>query len=243
MNLERTLGPQPAEPGPPGSLVNADSRESLSPALRIQILSTEHWSLLASRSLAWNEVFGRAGMFLSALSGAIVALALVGQGTGFGRSFAQFAIVILPIVLFLGLTTFVRLGASLYHDGQCVIGMNRIRGAYLELAPELARYFVMSPHDDARGVSITMAFPPGHIQVVHLLSATPTVVSVVNAAIVGALVGLVAGQLGLGEAIVLIGSIAGFVVTFLGHAVYGRAEVMRSQARLQPLFPSPPEAR
>jgi len=26
------------------------------PAMRLQILSTEHWSLLASRSLAWNEV-------------------------------------------------------------------------------------------------------------------------------------------------------------------------------------------
>ena len=37
--------------------------------VRLQILSTEHWSLLASRGLAWNELFSRAGMYLSTLSG------------------------------------------------------------------------------------------------------------------------------------------------------------------------------
>lgn len=28
--------------------------------LRMQILTTEHWSLFSSRSLAWNESFSRA---------------------------------------------------------------------------------------------------------------------------------------------------------------------------------------
>lgn len=46
-------------------------------SVRLQILSTEHWSLLASRSLGWNEVFSRTTMFLATLSGAVVALALV----------------------------------------------------------------------------------------------------------------------------------------------------------------------
>jgi hypothetical protein len=237
MSFERTPAPVPSEPGPVTAMLAELPAEPLPPQLRLQILSTEHWSLLASRSLAWNEVFGRAGMFLSALSGAIVALALVGQGTGFGESFAQFAIVILPVVLFLGVTTFVRLGASNYHDAQCVVGMNRIRGAYLELAPELARYFVMSPHDDPRGVGITMAFPPGQIQFVHLLAATPTVITVVNGVIVGALVGLIATQLRIGGPIALVG----FVLTFLAHAAWGRAAITRAQARVEPLFPSPPE--
>jgi hypothetical protein len=242
MTFERSGAPAPAEPGLPPSAANAGHAEPLSAQVRLQILSTEHWSLLASRSLAWNEVFGRAGMFLSALSGAIVALALVGQGTGFGQSFTQFAIVILPVVLFLGWTTFVRLGASNYHDAQCVIGMNRIRGAYLELAPELGRYFVMSPHDDARGVGITMAFPPGHRQFVHILAATPTVISVVNGVIVGALVALIANQLNVVTAIALALAIAAFLLTFAAHAAWGRAAIGRAQARVQPIFPSPPEA-
>ena len=33
----------------------------------VQILATEHWSLLASRSLAYNEAFTRGGMFLAFL--------------------------------------------------------------------------------------------------------------------------------------------------------------------------------
>src|SRR6266704_3109283 len=84
-------------------------------SMRLQILSTEHWSLLASRSLAWNESFSRAGMYVSTLSGAIVALALVAQASAFGEGFTLFALVILPVVLFIGVATFLRLGSSNYH--------------------------------------------------------------------------------------------------------------------------------
>ncbi len=120
--------------------------------MRLQILSTEHWSLLASRSLAWNESFSRAGVFLTTLTGAIMALALVAQASAFGEGFTLFALVILPVVLFIGVATYIRLAASNYHEAMCVIGMNRIRAAYLQLAPELERYFVMSAHDDFRGI-------------------------------------------------------------------------------------------
>lgn len=58
--------------------VGSDSpRQETERSVRLQILSTEHWSLLASRSLGWNEVFSRTTMFLATLSGAVVALALV----------------------------------------------------------------------------------------------------------------------------------------------------------------------
>jgi hypothetical protein len=33
--------------------------------------------------------------------------------------------------------------------------MNRIRAAYLELAPELERWFITSHHDDERGAMVT----------------------------------------------------------------------------------------
>jgi hypothetical protein len=45
----------------------------------MQILATGHWGLLATRSMIWNEIFMRAGMFLTTLSASIVALALVAQ--------------------------------------------------------------------------------------------------------------------------------------------------------------------
>ena len=44
-------------------------------------------------------------MFIAALSGAVIALALVGQATDFGDGFVAFALVLLPVVYFLGLST------------------------------------------------------------------------------------------------------------------------------------------
>jgi hypothetical protein len=101
MEHQPSGGPQPG-----GSTEHPDSAAR---ALRVQILATEHWSLLATRSLSWNESFARASMFLTLLSGATVALALVAQATAFGEGFAVFALLILPVVLFIGLATYVRL--------------------------------------------------------------------------------------------------------------------------------------
>jgi hypothetical protein len=94
-------------------------------ALRVQILSTEHWSLLATRSQTWNESFARAQMFLSVLSASVIALALVAQATAFGSGFTAFALVLLPVVLFLGLTTYIRLVAINHDETRWVLGMNR----------------------------------------------------------------------------------------------------------------------
>jgi hypothetical protein len=54
--------------------------------LRMQILSTEHWSLLATRSLTYSESFSRVALFVSVLSGAMIAIALIAQADRFGRT-------------------------------------------------------------------------------------------------------------------------------------------------------------
>ena len=117
-------------------------------SLRAQILATEHWSLLATRSMTWSEIFNRATMFITVLSAAAVAIALVAQATDFGPDARAFALVVLPVVLLVGLTTFFRLGEANTHDITLVIGMNRLRHAYVELAPELEPYFTTAHHDD-----------------------------------------------------------------------------------------------
>jgi hypothetical protein len=48
------------------------------------ILATEHWSLLGTRTMLWNERMSRTATFLAVLSAAIVAIALVANATGFG---------------------------------------------------------------------------------------------------------------------------------------------------------------
>ena len=198
MSFERGTGIG-AEPAPVPRVSGATAMEAISPAMRLQILSTEHWSLLASRSLAWNESFSRAGMFLTTLTGAIVALALVAQASAFGDAFTLFALVILPVVLFIGVTTGMRLGASNYHEAKCVVGMNRIRAAYLQLAPDLERYFVMSAHDDAQGIGITMGVSPGGAVywIGQMLAGTPTVVMIINSVLAGAIAAVAAVRFGI----------------------------------------------
>jgi hypothetical protein len=57
---------------------------------KLQILATEHWSLLATRALTYQESLGRVNMFLAILSGAVIALALVAQADHFGSTFISF---------------------------------------------------------------------------------------------------------------------------------------------------------
>ncbi|MDQ2914415.1 MAG: hypothetical protein M3T56_14315 [Chloroflexota bacterium] len=230
-----------AQPAPAPRLGEATSTDGVSASMRLQILSTEHWSLLASGSLAWNESFSRAGMFLTTLSGAIVALGLVGGASGFGEAFTLFALVILPIVLFIGLATFIRLGASNYHEAQCVIGMNRIRAAYLELAPDLERYFVMSAHDDLPGVGITMGVPPGRgavFWIAQLVGGTPTVITILNAVLAGAIAAIAAVRIGASASIVLLVAAVVFLIAFVAPAWYVSQGISKAQAAHRPLFPS-----
>lgn len=242
MSFERPLagtGPG-AEPPIAPSATADDSRamDAVSPSMRLQILSTEHWSLLASRSLAWNESFSRGGMFLSTLSGAIVALALVAQATEFGEGFRLFALVILPVVLLVGIGTVLRMGIANWHDAQCVVGMNRIRAGYLEIAPDLERFFVMGTTDDQRGISLTMAQQPGTPLVVQMLSSSPLLVTVLNAILVAAILAILVLQLG-GEPLSAIGIGAiGFLLTFVAFVIYARRDIGRAITEHRPLFPT-----
>ena len=86
----------PTHAGTPGGLDNPHA---------LEILSTEHWSLLSARSLGYTEAMSRASVYIAALSGSVIALALVGQVTDFGTGFVAFALVLLPVVYLLGLST------------------------------------------------------------------------------------------------------------------------------------------
>jgi len=209
--------------------------------MRLQILSTEHWSLLASRSLAWNESFSRAGMFLSTLAGAIVALALVAQADDFGEGFRIFALVILPVVLLVGIGANLRMGISNYHDAQCVVGMNRIRAAYMEMAPELKRYFVMGTTDDERGVNLTMAVQPGTPLLVQMLASTPLLVTMLNGVLAAGIVGLIVLQLGGATGVAVGLGIVTFVVVVAGFIWYAGRDIARVIAEYRPLFPGAPD--
>ena len=200
----------PTHPGGPGGLTGPHA---------LQILTTEHWSLLAARSLGYTEAMSRASLFIAALSGAVIALALVGQATDFGNGFVAFALVLLPVVYFLGVSTFARLGQVNYEDAVWMQGMNRIRHAYLELAPELEPYFVTSPYDDEEGIlqSLVAARPP--MSPLQPFFAIPGVVAVIDSVVAGAIAGIAALGLDLGVGGAL--ALGGAVVPDLARVVRG----------------------
>jgi hypothetical protein len=243
MTFERAA-PAPAEPPAPGSrsaAIDSGDRDGPTPVqIRLQILSTEHWSLLASRGLAWNESFSRAGMYLSTLSGSIVALGLIGSVDGFRDAFFVAALVILPVDLFVGLGTWFRMAATNYHDAIAVSGMNRIRGAYLEIAPDLEPYFVMGIHDDAPGIAITMAVPPGTPPIAHLMAGTPTLVMVLNAVLAGAIAALAIIRISpIGSVATLVTALVVTTLALAGQTRTAHRNIRRGQQALQPMFPTP----
>jgi hypothetical protein len=224
-------------PSAAASPLSDRSGSGVTDAVRAQILATEHWSLLATRSMTWNEVFSRAGMFITVLSAAVVALALVAQATAFGPGFRLFALLVLPVVLLVGLATILRLGAANADDFWMVSGMNRLRHAYLELAPELEPYFVTAYHDDTASIqqSYGLGFRPGFGRI---LSATPNLVAAITAVVAGVLAALLAQLLGVpdGAAVIIgivaaLGAIVGHV-TFVFHAIRG------VQRAIHPRFPA-----
>jgi len=169
----------------------------LSDPRSLQILSTEHWSLLATRSMSWNEAFSRTSMFLTSLSTATVALALVGNASGFGGAFVVFALVVLSITLFLGVATYVRLTQVNSEDLYWVAGMNRIRGVYARLAPGIEQEFVTGTTLDAPGFAMSF----GAMQVtswapLHFFVTTPGVVATICSVLAGVIAGLATLQVG-----------------------------------------------
>jgi hypothetical protein len=202
------------------------------------MMSTEHWSLLASRNLAWTEVFARASMFLSALSFSVVALALAGQASGFGEEFRIFALIVLPVVLFLGFTTTLRMDSANHHDVMCVIGMNRIRAGYLEMAPDLERFFVMGITDDIGGIGKTMGGLPNRPFFIDIFAATPTLVSVLNAVIAATIVALGAIQIGMSAGTAILAGAIVAVVGFIAWSYVVREHTMQLMKRHHPAFPT-----
>ena len=227
---------EPAESGASGLTAGTDMTD-LPPALRLQILTTEHWSLLATRGMSWNEAFSRAAMFLSALSGAVVALALVAQATAFGEGFITFALLILPVVLFLGVATFIRLVEIDHEDVRWVIGMNLLRHAYLEASPELRPYFITGWHDDEAGIMATFGAKPGPGSFAHEFVTTPGVLAVVNGVVAGVLVGIVAPRLRMDSSPTLALAVIAGLLTVALLAAYQYRGAVRPRGRRRARFP------
>lgn len=213
-------------------------------ASRLQILATEHWSLLATRSLTYSESLARVNIFLAILSGAVIALALVAQADRFGPTFISVAIPMLLVVLFAGVATISRLTALNRDDYRWVIGMNRLRHAYLQLHPDLEPHFVASPYDDLPGALQTLGIDDVTAgrrlgSVLHLPQTLPGMLTVIVAAVAGAIGALAARAVAIPSWSVVLAAAAGFVLVLILMGISGRRSVTRFAPSLEPRFPSP----
>jgi hypothetical protein len=180
------------------------------PAVRAQLLATEHWSLLATRSTAQSEVLSRITTFLMLVSSSIVGLALIGQVTRFDGRFIAFALVLLGMLVVIGALTQMRVGNAAIEDLGHVIGMNRLRAAYLELDPAIERFLVTSGHDDDKGVWQTYNHLVGPRVILQPLASSGTFITFVTAALLSGFGALVAVALSAPEPVVaVIGAVCG----------------------------------
>jgi hypothetical protein len=208
-------------------------------SVRAQLLATEHWSLLATRSTTQSEVLSRITTFLMLVSASIVSLALIGQVTRFDRRFITFALVLLGMLIMVGMLTQMRLGNAAIEDLAHVIGMNRLRAAYVELDPGIERYLVTSAHDDDNGIWQTYNHLMGPNPIWQPFASSTTFITVVNAGLTGAFAALVAVALDAPGA--LVGGVAAACgLAFLGSsAALAMRQVQRMRRRYVALFPAP----
>jgi hypothetical protein len=202
-----------------------------------QFLATEHWSLLATRSMTWQEIFSRTGTYLTVLSATVVALSLVANASGFGSGFRTFALVVLPVALLVGFGTYFRLVEADIEDAWLIIGMNRLRHAYIELAPELEPYLIASHHDDAPGLLKTYSFRT-HVGMTHWLSGSPVIVGIINAVVTGVLAAVICEAADAGTTLRTITGVLAAVATAILLGIVGYRKVREVTRDYQPRFPS-----
>jgi hypothetical protein len=205
------------------------------------IVATEHWSLIAARSLIWNEALSRATVFLTVLSASIIALALLADATGFGSEATKLALVLLPVVFLLGIATYARLVQINTEEFQLVLAMNRLRHAYLQIEPGLARYFTTGHHDDERGVIATYMLEGSSRKwlAAHFLVNTPTIVATVDAALAAAILALLLRVSDAPQAAEVAGGVVAFVVVWIVLLRF-QLHALHPLRDATPRFPSPP---
>jgi hypothetical protein len=172
--------------GEPGQAALADGLgRRLGPAATFA--TTEHFNLQTARAVTVSEANGRASIYLAALSGNLIALAFVGQVARLGAAFYAFALILLPVLAFVGMVTFVRLVQSSVEELAYAHRIALLRSFYLRVSPELEPYLV---------VARPPASAPAHAERLapsawQLTLTAAGMVAVVNSVVVAACAGLV----------------------------------------------------
>ena len=209
----------------------------------LQVLSTEYGMLMGALAASWSASLARSSIFLAVVSAAGIALGFAAQGGVDRPVFVTLALVILPIVAFLGVATFVRLVQVQRESVVYITGMNRIRHVFGDIAPAAAPYFVLPRHDDPlslyRSVGTGMSRRPPRYRLLYLIVQTQGIVGVVTGIIVAAIAGLatlMVAPAGLGPWFL---AVIAFLATVGMLVTYWQRSLAELEAAIDPRFPTP----
>jgi hypothetical protein len=199
-----------------GDASRAPLADTLGPRLgpAVTFATTEHFNLQTARAVTVSEANGRASIYLAALSGNLIALAFVGQMSRLGAAFYAFALILLPVLAFVGVVTFLRLVQCSIEDIAYANRIALLRSFYLQVSPELEPYLAVTRARPAEVPS------PGAWQ---LTLTAAGMVAVINSVVVGACVGLVLEAAGVHSVAipVAVGAVIG-PAAFMSHERHHR---------------------
>jgi hypothetical protein len=185
----------------------------------------------------------RTSLFIYSLSAAGVALGFVAQGGLDSAPFKTLALVILPLVLFLGVVTFVRLVQVQRESLVYNVGLNRIRHFFQETAPASRPYFVLPAHDDElaryRSIGTGISRRPPRRRLPYLIVQTQGIVGVVTAAVAAGIGGI--GVSTAGSLAAWAAAAVAFVATLGALFTYWQRSLAEIRSAVKPLFPTPPD--
>jgi hypothetical protein len=203
----------------------------------VSIMTTEHYNLQTGRSMTISETNGRSSLFVGAVSSGLVALAFVGQISHLGTAFFVFSLIVIPTLFFMGLITFERVLQAGSADIVYARGINRIRHLYLEYAPQMQPYFILSTYDDQEGTLGQEAMQTSWWQVFLSMAG---MIAVLNSVLAGSFVGLLLAAFTLPLWVTTSAGVVTFLVSVGLHQRYQWRQWMRLGRNLPVLFPSQP---
>ncbi len=199
----------------------------------VSIITTEHYTLQTGRSMTISEANGRASLFVGAVSSGLIALTFVGQISHLGTAFFVFSLVVIPTLVFMGLITFARVMQSGGTDYLYARGINRLRHLYLEYAPQLRPYLLLSAHDDREATMSLEEMSPSWVQVFFNVAG---MIAMITSVLIGSFVGLLLAVFNLPVWVCTSVGVVAFLVSMSIHQRYQWVQWMRLERNLPLLF-------
>ena len=215
--------------------VNEQEEEQLNIQRMAQFLSTEHFTLQGARSGTISEANGRSSGFLTAVSGSLVALGFIAQISGLGEIFTYFALILFPALLFLGISTYVRLVQLAIADALYTQAITRIRHFYVKVAPDVADYLSFPHYDDAQSLRSALMVSESRWQPFFSSSGQ---ISVINSVIAGVFAAMLVNVIWpLSVLVVISVGLLGLAIVLVLHTRYSGRQQDKVRSQLEFRFP------